>query len=127
MEVKVQNFSEKDWISPQERQKIGEHIESKQTENQPEKISEHQAVKEYLKEAQPIAQTASSADISDFNLPDYLKKETEELKKEINKLLNIAQEKGINHAISEAQKNGPFFVDAFHDALAGKIIEKLKK
>ena len=52
------------------------------------------------------------------------KKEKEEEKKllvksDIKKLLAIAEEKGLEHSIKEAQKrNDPFLLDIYHDVLA---------
>jgi len=60
-------------------------------------------------------------------LPDYAQKESPEVKLEIEYLLDLAFHKGIANADAEARKSPPFVLDAFHDALAGKLYPELQK
>jgi hypothetical protein len=71
--------------------------------------------------AAPTAQTVVNP------LPDYAESAPPEVKREIERFLEMAFRDGILKASSEAAKSTPFVLDAFHDALAGKLYEELKK
>ena len=60
-------------------------------------------------------------------LPKYLEKESPEIQLKIEELIDLALHQGIDSAIAEAQKYGPFILDALHDSLTGKIYDELKK
>ncbi len=63
-------------------------------------------------------------------LPSYLKEEKWEDKKikiVIEQLISLVFEKGISRGITEAKKMPPFVQDAFHDALADKILPFLRE
>lgn len=59
-------------------------------------------------------------------LPRYLQQEPAEIQLQVEKLIDLAFHKGIDAAISEAKKAGPFILDALHDALTAKVYEELK-
>ena len=69
----------------------------------------------------PAGQAASAV------LPDYAQTAAPEAKLEIESLLGLAFREGVLKATDEAAKSSPFVTDAFHDALAGKLYEELKK
>ncbi len=72
----------------------------------------------------------SNANLSDYNssfLPQYVKNASSDIKNKIEELINFVFEHGVEKAVKEAKKEGPFFLDAFHDALADKLYEELKK
>ena len=48
-------------------------------------------------------------------------------KLEVEDLVRMAFKEGIAKATDVAQKSNPFILDAFHDTLAGKLHEELKK
>jgi len=60
-------------------------------------------------------------------LPDYLKDSPDEIKIQVEELIDSVFHQGLNKTIHEAQKAGPFVLDAFHDALTDKLYEELKK
>lgn len=60
-------------------------------------------------------------------LPDYLQKETVEVKLKVEQLVDVAWHNGIAAAANEAKKIGPFYVDALHDALTDKLYGEFKK
>lgn len=60
-------------------------------------------------------------------LPDYVESTGVETKLEIEYLLDLAFHKGLDRAVSEARKTSPFVLDAFHDALVGKLYPELRK
>lgn len=65
---------------------------------------------------------------SDF-LPSYFKEEeiSDEVKAAVVGLLDMVFHKGILAALRESKKYSPFIQDAFHDALADKILPELEK
>ncbi|MBZ1348876.1 MAG: hypothetical protein KY053_01410 [Candidatus Liptonbacteria bacterium] len=69
----------------------------------------------------------SSKKTSDSVFPDYLEDYPEELKLEVERLINIAWNKGIEAAVKTANYQGPFIIDAFHDALTDKLYKKFKE
>ena len=56
-------------------------------------------------------------------LPEDTRKKIQEV---LQKLVDIAFERGLLEAITEARKtNDPYVIDAFHDALVDKLYEEL--
>lgn len=60
-------------------------------------------------------------------LPSYIQKSSDEIKLEVEKLIDLAWHKGINAAVAEARKKGTFILDALHDTLTDKLYEEFKK
>lgn len=60
-------------------------------------------------------------------LPDYLSSASPEVKLKIERLVDKVFHAGIGKTLAEAKKEGPFFLDAFHDALSGKLYEEMKR
>src|SRR5512135_906480 len=60
-------------------------------------------------------------------LPAYAQNAPAEVKLEIEYLLDVAFHHGIAKASAEAQKSPAFVLDAFHDALAGKLYPEMQK
>ena len=60
-------------------------------------------------------------------LPDYAANASSETKLEVEYLVDMALHKGIAKATAEAAKSNPFVLDAFHDALAGKLYPEFKR
>lgn len=79
------------------------------------------------KQAQPAQAAQAAGGVIDDVLPAYAESAPPEVKKEIERLLEMAFRDGILKASSEATKSKPFVLDAFHDALAGKLYQELKK
>ena len=75
-----------------------------------------------LAPSQPLPQSSSESAV----LPAYLNQESAETKLKIEELIDLAFHKGINTGLKEAKKYGPFFIDAYHDALTAKLYEELK-
>lgn len=63
----------------------------------------------------------------DAMLPTYMKGESFDMKDRVERLVEDAFKHGVEHAAIEAQKSGPFVVDALHDALSDRFYEELKK
>lgn len=79
------------------------------------------------KKSKPTAKNSTQKD-SSF-LPDYMEKDDVDPSKklEVEKLMDLVIHKGILKALKESKKHSPFIQDAFHDALADKLLPELKK
>ena len=60
-------------------------------------------------------------------LPNYIENASAETKLEIEYLVDLALRKGIDKAAEEASRSNPFVMDAFHDALTGKLYPEFQK
>ena len=108
-------------------QKLGEHLEQKSAL---EKVEEHtietvkQSIQAVSQTSAPVGQsTEGGVDV----LPEYTKNYTEEDKQKIENLLQVAASKGLDAANSNAEGQPPYILDAFHDALAEKLLPYLKQ
>jgi len=79
----------------------------------------------YIQSAQQLAQSRKPT--KKTFLPDYLKNSPDEIKLQVEKLVDLVFHRGVLKTIKEAQKAGPFILDAFHDALTDKLYDELKK
>jgi hypothetical protein len=61
------------------------------------------------------------------HLPSYLSEGSPEVKAEVERLVTLAFQEGVSAAVAEAAKHSPFVLDAFHDALADKLLPELEK
>ncbi len=82
-------------------------------------------IKKSLKALTPSA--PQGAPLSTGPLPAYADDATSATKLEIEYLLDIAFHKGILAANKEAAKHSPFVIDAFHDALSGRLYPELQR
>lgn len=60
-------------------------------------------------------------------LPAYTQEISDEMKLEIEHLLDLAFHEGIMKANEAAKKSSPYLIDAFHDSLVGRLYPELKK
>ncbi len=60
-------------------------------------------------------------------LPPYADDAPPEVKLEVEKLLEVALTKGVLKASEELRKADPFVIDAFHDALVGKLYPEFQR
>lgn len=60
-------------------------------------------------------------------IPDYAASASPETKQEIEHLLDVASRDGIAHADTLARKSSAFVLDAFHDAVVGRLYPELKR
>lgn len=74
----------------------------------------------------PSIQPSRSAK-DDAMLPSYMKDVSVDIKDAVERLVEDAFAHGVEYAAIEAQKAGPFVVDALHDALSDRFYEELKK
>jgi len=122
MEPKIEHFA-----LEQDIERLSKEIqEHKATLSKPG-VSDREIVKAVLgaqiqrqSEKQSIAQPPSSI------LPKYLESESAEVKLKVEELVDLAFHKGIGASVKEANKFGPFILDALHDSLTGRIYDELK-
>jgi len=59
-------------------------------------------------------------------LPGYAVQAPADIKLEVESLIDEAFHEGVAKAVGKARRSSPFVLDAFHDALSGKLHEELK-
>jgi len=74
-----------------------------------------------------VEQPAQPSEPSSGLLPQYAQSAPAETRLEVEYLLDVAFHHGIAKANTEAMKSSPFVIDAFHDALVGKLYPELQK
>ncbi len=143
--MKVENFSEKEQLAD-DLERVGAKVEEKReiekaekpgVPESPERKKEivKRLVGEMAKEA-PLEPTdaqghpvSNGARDEDNYLPDYMEEEDvdEQTERIIESLLQVVVDGGIMKALRDSRKYPPFVQDAFHDALADKLIPELEK
>ncbi len=132
--MKVQNFSER---LEADLTRLGQEVQARKERQEGGAVEEKNIVKESLKTmAEGSEASQSTPQVSDNlsskdedYLPAYLSNASggEEMKRAVEHLLELTLEKGIQKAVAVARRANPFIEDAFHDALADKLIPELKK
>ena len=91
-------------------------------------LSHEQLVKKAIYELteRPMP-TGRGAGLSASDDSDYAKGAPAEAKLEVDHYLSMAFKDGILKAANEAKKSNPFVLDAFHDALTGKLYDEFKR
>lgn len=106
-------------------------VEVSQHKENPEMAgaSDREVVKQAIRtmSALPLATPKPGGSDNDSVLPAYMATAAPAAKLEVEELVRLAFKEGIAKATSVAQKSNPFILDAFHDALAGKLHEELVK
>lgn len=85
-----------------------------------------EAVRSYTGQVTPKSPPPPPA-VVQHPLPQYAADAPAEVKEKAEQLLEMAFQEGILKAARMAEEAGPFVLDVFHDALAGKLYEELKK
>ncbi|MBI4034142.1 MAG: hypothetical protein HY378_01155 [Candidatus Brennerbacteria bacterium] len=129
--MKVRNFDEE---LEKSLSSLGEHVERERAAYETPGAPEKEIVKRGL---QSFSQTLPKNDVEekekeeakaeDSVLPAYLREGDEGVKKEVENLVGLVFEKGLEAALKEAGKRPPFLEDAFHDALVDKLLPELRK
>ncbi|MBI5220864.1 MAG: hypothetical protein HY978_03465 [Candidatus Liptonbacteria bacterium] len=92
-----------------------------------ESISEREPSQPSGLPATQASPTPAGGTTTQSMLPAYAQSAPAETKLEIEYFLDMALTKGVVQAYNEARKSNPFVLDAFHDALAGKLLPELEK
>lgn len=133
--TRIQNFSEH---LEKSLERIGQKTKENADQFEKAKISERSAVRESirsiaeevsLQEPAPRGQAPHPAGEHAAALPAYLSDsdENKNIKKTVERLIDMVFEEGLEHALRAAKKKGAFIEDAFHDALVDKLLPELKK
>lgn len=135
-----QNFSFGHEILEADIQRLVQEIKAQKERETIGNLSDKEIVKEALKSLADLPQSQPSQsqnqssqssqsrlESSSSFLPDYIKDASPEIKLEVEYLLDLAFHEGLAKANAEAKKSSPFILDAFHDALVGKIYPELQK
>jgi len=123
-EIKISFEKEKDSKETIEKlyQETKEGLEKKEL-----LIEEEKAIKEGLKEK--IIRTRLTSDLADNAKKKAVQIKSLGKKGKLQRLLNLAEEKGIAFAVTVAKNmNDPYILDTFHDVLAKEgLYKKFKK
>lgn len=116
-------------LPEQDVKKIEENLEFRgQAENSEAHTAEtvRQSIKSVSGPVLELDTVKSSQPALDV-LPDYANKYPAEAKQRIEDLLQVAADKGLDSANGMAKNDPPYILDAFHDALAEKLLPYLKQ
>lgn len=129
--VKVRNFDEK---LERSFEKLGRQIEEERKLPEARELPEREIVKRSLKSLTPPPVAQQEEKVQKMPpregsaLPDYLQEGGDEkVKKEVEGLVGLVFDKGLEEALEEAGKHPAFVEDAFHDALVDKLLPELKR
>lgn len=135
--VNIKNFSEnleKDF----ERltAAIGERQRQESEDRRPEKEIVKKSLEvfwppemEAVKSSVPVAPPVAAPTADGGFLPAYMAGDQDDpaAEKKVADLVNLAFQEGLAAAWRMAQRESPFVIDAFHDALTDKLLPELKK
>jgi hypothetical protein len=76
---------------------------------------------------QPIVAQKTDDQGEYTNLPAYAKTAPTETTDRVEKLIDLTFEKGISYGIREMAQDDPFVIDMYHDALADRMVTKMKE
>lgn len=110
--VEAQDFSDKETLKRMIKEKHEELGGSVEVEKNAIELGN----KEEAKENKP-----------DNHMPDYAKEIDEEPRKRVENLIGITLEKGLSQGLKQAQKEEPYIIDLYHDALVDKLLCELKE
>jgi hypothetical protein len=112
---------------------LAQEIKNQRERPEMQNAGEKEIIKEAIRafpqsEKHPAPVPPSGAGSSTASpLPAYAQTAPAEVRLEIEYLLDIALRQGLGKALGEAQKAPYFVVDAFRDALAGRLYPELQK
>ena len=116
----------------QDIKRLSQDIAEKRSAPESKNVSERELVKNavqpLLQESAPRPQPAQAqaTDEDDSGLPAYLKDSPEEIKLEVEQMVDSVFHEGLRKTLAKAKKGNPFVLDAFHDALTDKLYDELK-
>ena len=116
----------------QDIKRLSHEVSEKKNLPEYKESSEREVVKmvieSLVKPAASASQPTSAQKGDDGSvLPDYLRESPAEVKLAVEKLIDVVFHDGLSKAVKEAKTLNAFILDAFHDALADKLYEELKK
>ena len=125
-----QNFEQQNQIEA-DIHRVGQEVKEQTGGSATPEVTERALVRQSLhpvvKAPTVAVPQAGQPVVNDMELPVYLHDASAAIKDRVERLVEDAFKHGVEHAAAEAQKSGPFIVDALHDALSDKFYEELKK
>lgn len=110
-----------------EIEKFAEEVERHRERPELQGASGHEVVRQALRSTVTPIQSQKTDEDSLKTLPSYLADASPQARLEVENLVEVALRSGIGKANALAQKSNPLILDAFHDALAGKLYEEFRK
>ena len=108
-------------------ERISEEVQRYRELPESKGLSEKEILRKALQTTVVQSDDEKSKANDDGFLPSYAGSAPAGTKLEIESLLSMAFSKGILEATKEAAKSSPFVLDAFHDALLGKLYPEFQK
>ena len=129
-EINSQNIEHK--ILEADIERLSKEIAEKRNLLENKDLSERELIKKSLEpmiKQMPAGKTTTDDQrtISSKILPNYLKNSPDEIKFQVEKLIDAIFHQGLEKTMKQARLFGPFILDAFHDALTDKLYEELKR
>ena len=106
---------------------VKEQIGGSATSEVAERALVRQSLQPMVNIPAPVVAPQGGVTVDDAMLPAYLQDAAPDIKDRVERLVEDAFKHGVEHAAIEAQKAGPFVVDALHDALSDRFYEELKR
>ena len=131
--METRNYSE-DVTKSFER--LGVHINTGRERFESGEVNERELVRESLKSfSKEVASTPSTTKPQTVVpqqdplhvIPEYAEIESDATKQEIERIVELSANKGIEEGIRESLKHSAFIQDAIHDALIDKLVPELKR
>lgn len=92
----------------------------------PPKEALKQALYPVIYQAAPPASVADNQEPPSPYLPEYVNQAPQEVRLQVEKLVDLAFHKGVSEAAAQARLMGSFVADAFHDALVEKLYGEMQ-
>lgn len=109
-------------------QKLAFEVKNYQEKPETKELSAPEMIKKALEEATPnLVQNPTASGSDGSLLPGYAQSASPSVKVEVESLIQKAMQGGIFAAAEEARRSSPYVLDAFHDAITGKLHEELEK
>ena len=108
-----------------EMRQVAEAVEKHRERPEFKGLSDQELLKRAIQSMVP--QSGTTEPVSQTSPSSYPESVPPQAKLEVEHLLDIALNRGLGEAVKEASGSSPFVLDAFHDALAGRLYPELKK
>ncbi len=90
-------------------------------------LSNQELLKKALQSVTPPVAKNDDKKGSNSGMSDYAESAPPGAKLEVEHLIGTALNEGIMKAVARASQSSPFVLDAFHDALSGKLYDEFKR
>ncbi len=108
-------------------EKLAIEVKNYQEKTEAKNLDSREVIKRTIQQSTGTVTDDANNLKDDGVLPDYANQAPASVKLEVETLIQKALEHGIYSALGEAKNSSPFVLDAFHDALTGKLYEEFEK